>query len=437
LRIAVIGAGAAGLSAAYDFVNDGHSVVVYEAEPFVGGQASTIEVGGGRLERAYHHLFTSDTAILDLMAEVGLADRMEWLPSKVGLFAQGRIYDFTTPFDLLRFPLVSIWDRLKLGLVSMRLQRRKDWRSLEPFTADAWIREHVGARAHKVLWGPLLRAKFGARHEQVGMPWFWSKMQTRFASRSIFGREVLGYPVNSFQEIFDVLRERVEDGGGRVMIETRVERILMEDGSAAGVAGRGPDGTAFQERFDAVLATVPSYAFMEMAPFPPAYREKLEGIHYLSAVILILETTRQLTHVYWMNIADAEIPFLGVIEHTNLIPRDRYDGNRVLYLTNYVDPEDAVCAMSADDLLDLYMPHLEKFNPAFDRSWVKRVHRVNLAAAQPIVGTHYSERIPAHRTPFERLYLANTTQVYPEDRGTNYSVRIGRDVARAMMDDLA
>jgi len=362
---------------------------------------------------------------------------MEWLPSKVGLFAQGKIYDFTTPLDLLRFPVVPIWDRVRLGLVSMRLQRQKDWRSLEPFTADAWIRERVGRRAYEVIWGPLLRAKFGAYHAQVGMPWFWSKMQTRFASRSVLGKEMLGYPADSFQEIFDVLRERVDEGGGRVLLETRVERVEVEGGSAVGVAGRGRDGVTFRERFDTILATVPSYAFAEMAPFPPDYREKLEGIRYLSAVILILETTRQLTHIYWMNIADAEIPFLGVIEHTNLISRNRYGGNHLLYLTNYVDPEDPVCAMSPDELLDLYAPHLRKFNPAFDRSWVKRVHHVKLAAAQPVMGTRYSERIPAHRTPFERLYLANTTQVYPEDRGTNYSVRLGRDVARTMMKDLA
>ena len=437
MRIAVVGAGAAGLSAAYDFVSAGHDVVVYEAESFVGGQASAIEVGGGRLERAYHHLFTGDTAILDLMGEMGLGDRMEWLPSKVGLFAQGRVYDFATPVDLLRFPLVSVWDRLKLGLVSMRLQRQKDWRSLESFTADGWIRERVGKRAHDVIWGPLLRAKFGAQHGEVGMPWFWSKMQTRFASRSIFGKEMLGYPLGSFQEVFDVLHERVEDAGGRVLLETRVEAFPVENGRAVGVAGRGRDGTEFQERFDAILATVPSYAFAKMAPFPSDYGEKLEAVRYLTAVILILESTRQLTPIYWMNIADSEVPFLGIIEHTNLISRERYGGNHVLYLTNYVDPEDAVCTMPADELLDLYAPHLAKFNPAFDRSWVKRVHHVNMAAAQPVIGTHYSERIPAHRTPLDRLYLANTTQVYPEDRGTNYSVRMGRDVARMMMKDLA
>ena len=47
----------------------------------------------------------------------------------------------------------------------------------------------------------------------------------------------------------------------------------------------------------------------------------------------------------------------------------------------------------------------------------------------------YASRIPAHRTPIDGLYLANTTQIFPEDRGTNYSVRLGRKVARLLLED--
>jgi hypothetical protein len=58
-----------------------------------------------------------------------------------------------------------------------------------------------------------------------------------------------------------------------------------------------------------------------------------------------------------------------------------------------------------------------------------------VTAAQPIIGTNYSKVIPDHRTPIKRLYLANTTQVYPEDRGTNYSIRMGRELATMILDD--
>ena len=49
---------------------------------------------------------------------------------------------------------------------------------------------------------------------------------------------------------------------------------------------------------------------------------------------------------------------------------------------------------------------------------------------------NYSERLPDHRTPIKNLYLANTTQIYPEDRGTNYSVRMGKRVANLILEDI-
>ena len=101
MRVGIIGAGAAGLAAAYDLAKEGHRVVVYERAPFVGGQASTFDVGGARLERGYHHWFTSDTDIISLVEEIGLGHRIQWFDSKVGAFVNGRIYDFVTPLDTL------------------------------------------------------------------------------------------------------------------------------------------------------------------------------------------------------------------------------------------------------------------------------------------------------------------------------------------------
>ena len=131
MRIGIIGAGAAGLTAAFTLGKAGHQATVYEADPFLGGQASTFDVGGGRLEKGYHHLFTSDTDILDLISELGLEHKMAWIESRVGIFYDGKIYNFVTPGDLLRFTPLSLIDRFRMGLVTLYLQRYKDWRKLE------------------------------------------------------------------------------------------------------------------------------------------------------------------------------------------------------------------------------------------------------------------------------------------------------------------
>jgi protoporphyrinogen oxidase len=433
MRIGVIGAGAAGLAAAYDFAKAGHGVTVYEAAPFVGGQASTIEVGGGRLERGYHHLFTNDSAILGIMDELGIGDSMRWIPSSVGIYTDQKVYRWSTPIDLLRFSALSFRDRIRMGMVAKKLQRMKDWRALENTTAAEWIRENAGASIYSKVWEPLLRGKFGDRFESVAMPWFWSKIQTRFASRDRLGREKLGYPVNSFDEVFETLEDRIKSMGGQVHLETPVTRVLVEDGTSTGLRVKHPDGTETEEKFDLVLSTVPSFAFPGLVDLPESYLKKLGAVEYMGAVVMILEMTHPLTSVYWMNIADHEVPFLGLIEHTNLMPKEMYGGSNVLYLTNYVERQSELFLMSDEELLDVYAPWLPRFNSKFERSWITRVHVNRVSAAQPVIGTNYSQHIPEHQTPVSKLFLANTTQIYPEDRGTNYSIRMGREVAATML----
>ncbi len=441
MRIGIIGAGAAGLAAAYELGLAGHRAVVYERAPFLGGQASTFDVGGAPLERGYHHLFTSDRAIVDLIGEIGLGDRMRWFESKVGiLHSDGQIYRLVTPLDLLRFSPLSPPDRLRLGAVTMLLRMRGDWRGLEGHTADEWIRRWAGPGVYEAVWGPLLRGKFGEEHYgEVGMPWFWGKIHTRFASRGKgMSKEMLGYPMGSFGEVFDVLAARVRDMGGEVHLSAAVDGVEMDGARAAGLRVRTREGDAATERFDAVLATTPSYVFTRLVPpMPEDYERRLTGVTYMAAVLVILVLRRPLTDVYWLNVADRSIPFVGVIEHTNMIDRSIYGGRHIVYLSNYLTVDHPLYSMDRRELLAEYLPHLRKVNPDFDESWIEESHHHRVGAAQPIIGTRYSERIPSHRTPFERLYLANTTQIYPEDRGTNYSVRMGREVARMMLGDLA
>ncbi|MCH7984940.1 MAG: NAD(P)/FAD-dependent oxidoreductase [Chloroflexi bacterium] len=436
MKIGIIGAGAAGLATAFDLSSNGHKVVVYESAPFIGGQASTIPVGGGPLERGYHHLFTNDSAIIGLMADLGIGDKLKWYPSRVGTYTSGKVYKTTTPLDLLRLSALPFKDRIKLGLFALRVKRIKDWRSLEDQTADYWLREHLGGMAYEKMWAPLLKGKFGEYYDQIGMPWFWSKIQTRFASRQgIRGREVLGYPDGSFDTVFDRLKSVIESQDGEIHLSTPVVRVEVVDGVAKALIVRPEGGDEARNEFDCVLSTVPSFSFPDLVDLPDDYLSRLTGVHYLAAVVVILEMSRPLTNIYWMNIADSDVPFLGLIEQTNMLPKEWYGGSNVLYIANYLDRKDELFKMSRDELVDLYLPHLTKFNPEFNRSWIRAIHYNAVSAAQPIIGTNYSKVIPDHRTPVQRLYLANTTQIYPEDRGTNYSIRMGRELAAMIQDD--
>ncbi len=439
MRVGIIGAGAAGLAAAYELGLHGHRAAVYERADFLGGQASTFDVGGARLEKGYHHWFTSDTDIVDLTHEIGLGHQVRWIDSSVGTLWDGRIYPFVTPMDLLKFTPLSVLDRMRLGLTTLYLQRQKDFRKYEGITADEWLRRHSGKRGYEVFWGPMLRGKFGDDYyKDVGMAWMWGKVQTRVKSRGKgMVKEKLGYPIGSFGEVFDVLADKVREQGGEVHLSAAVERVDARDGGAVGMRVALDGGSARDERFDAVIATTPSYLFPRLVDgLPDDYLRRLTDVNYMAAVLVILVLDRPLTNVYWLNVADRSIPFVAAIEHTNLIGPEHYGGKHIVYLSNYLSTNHPMFRMGHDEILREYLPHLRKINPDFNPSWIETSYHHRVGAAQPIIGTNYSVRIPAHRTPFRGLYLANTTQVYPEDRGTNYSVRMGREVARMVMGDL-
>jgi protoporphyrinogen oxidase len=436
MKYGIIGGGIAGLTAAYRLAQRGHQVALYEARSTLGGQAGTFEAGGERLEVFYHHLFSGDSDVIGLIEEMGLADRMTWRESKVGFYYGGQIYNFVTPTDLLRFRPISLIDRVRLGFVGMYLRRQKDWRRYEGVTAQEWIRRWAGKRNYEVVWGPLLRGKFGSRAGDVGMVWFWGKIFLRFASRGggLAQKEKLGYMLGSFGLLTDELERRRRDAGVQVETGRPVQRIVVEDGRATGLTLS--DGESVP--CDAVIATVPNASFLEMAPFlPDDYAALLKSVQYQWATCLVLALRQSLSPIYWLNISDPEIPFVGAIEHTNYIEREHYGGHHILYLSNYVEASSPIVGMSIDEVSEHYLPHLKKINPDFSLDWIVDRWLFKDAAGQPVITTNYGASIPDHRTPVPGLYLANTTQIYPEDRGLNYSVRLGEKIAGLVTEESA
>ena len=455
----MLGAGVAGLVCAYRLTQEGHVCDVYERWPGLGGQAATLDVGGGDLlERYYHHLFTSDRHIAGLYEELGMDDELEWKPSSMAFFVDGRQWPFNGPLDLLRFGPLSPPARLRMGLAVLLLQKRaKEVEPFESITAREWIETRMGRAPWRKVWGPLLRGKFGERAEDISMAWLWSKLTLRRRLEGEEARqELLGYPAHSWERLFAALRDAIVAGGGRVLVDRPAIALHRDDDGALRVSAGAPgsfraghDPRDFAPardtsaaRYDAVVATVPSDVFLALldddlrAAIGADYLGRLEAAEYHTALCLLLELDRPFSPFYWTNIADPELPFVGLVEHTNLVSPDRYGGRRFLYVANYLAPGDPLLALPADELLDAYLPGLRKVQPQFSADWIRARWLHREPAAQPIVTVGYHRRIPPLQTGVRGLVLANTTQIYPEDRGTNYSVRLGGDAARALLDGL-
>ena len=303
-----------------------------------------------------------------------MPDELEWRPSSMAFFLEGRSWPFTSPLHLLRFKPLSPPARVRMGLAVLKLQ--KTARSVEPFesiTAREWIRSAMGAQPYEKIWGPLLRGKFGDRADDISMAWLWGKLTMR---RKLEGKEarqeLLGYPRRSWEPLFDALQASIETRGGRVLIDRpahRIARIPTGFEVTAGAAGsfrRGHDPAAFEpagaETYDAVVATVPNDVFAGLLDddltqaIGPEYLGRLERIEYHTALCLLLELDRQFSPYYWTNVADPELPFVGLVEHTNFVEPERYDGRRFLYVANYLAPGDELLELDADALLERYTP---------------------------------------------------------------------------------
>ena len=427
MNISIIGGGITGLSVAYYLSKEGFDVTVYESSYFFGGQASSIKIDNYFIERGYHHIFRNDFEIINLIDELGLNESLEWHKSSVGMYSDKTLYKFSTPLDLLKYKPISLINRIRLGLLSLYLQRRKDWKSYESISANKWILKYAGKEIYNKVWGPLLKAKFGLYHEVVAMPWFWSKMKTRFASRNKKGDEILGYLKYSFEELINSLISKIEANGGTVKLNHKVTSIRLSEGSVDSIE------YIYKEKkenikTDIVVCTAPSYEIQKLINFNKNYVDKLSAAKYLGASVFILYLKKQFSPYYWMNIIDDEIPFLGLIEHTNLVGKDRYGDNHILYITNYLPHTDEIFKKNKEELLDIYIENLKKINPEFNKNWILDYKYNSVSAAQPVIPKNYSSRMPEIESPIENLFIGNTTQIYPEDRGTNYSVKIAGEI---------
>jgi len=368
-----------------------------------------------------------------LADELGVGKDIEWLPSRMGIWTDGRLWDFGTPVSLLRFSPLGIVDKVRFALATLYLQRKADYGPFEDVTAADWIRRYQGDRVWKTVWGPLLHQKFAARAEQVAMVWMWGKMRLRGGSRSKSGMgERLGYMRGSFARFVHALEAKIQEQGGEFHLSDPVKRIERVDQGFELLTRNG------KHRADLVVVAAPVPDHLDIAGhiIDPAERDRLSQLEATSAICTVLEMDQSLTPFYWLNIADSKMPFGGLIEHTNYIPRDRYGGRHILYISNYLFPDHPLYRKPKAEVLEAYLPALKRINPSFDPSWILKSHHFRADYAQPVVTAGYGDRRPAMRTSVPGLYLCCMAQIYPEDRGMNYAVAYGDKAARIVLDDL-
>ena len=432
--IGIVGGGLAGLAAAYRLQQAGEAVRVFEASEAVGGLAATYETSGDRIEAFYHHLSKSEETIVELAAELGVDDRLEWRYGSDAYYVDGVVHPMNKPWEILAYPHLSLYDKFRLGMLVLDIDVRggvpsfDTYERLEDFEdvpVKQFILEHTSRGCFESFFLPLLRAKFGDRWEEVSAAWLLGRIKFR-GERDILKGEVLGDFDGGFATLLDALVEAV--GRENITTGARVTDLTL-DGGVSAMTVETADGEAAHAVDGAVVAAMPNVL------------EDLTGyecdIDFQGTVCSVISVDEPLTDTYWLNIAE-EVPFGALIEHTNFVPPERYGGEHLLYAVSYIQsPEEELWQMDDSGVEAAWLDGIESLFPDFDRESVNWIRTARNPRTAPIYERGYLDLV----VPYDLgdsapgVYYAGMASraQYPE-RSLDGAIEAGYAAADAMLE---
>ncbi len=403
--ICIIGGGFQGLVLAY-YLSRKHKIVLIEEKKELGGVLSGFKLGKDYLEKYYHHFFTEDENLKQLLKELNLYKKVFWKVLKSGFYFKEKTYPFTSPIDLLKFKPLNFIDKLIFPLLVLKIKFANPAK-IDNVSAKKWIIKNSSYNIYKKLFEPLIINKFGEENlEEVSAGWFVSRIKLRSKAKS--GGEVLGYLNGGFQQLIDKLEEKIKENKGEII---KAGFIRFNKNNKKIVSAQTSKGVIKADKF---ISTIPPKSTFNFLELPGNYQKKVEQIKYQGSVCLVLGLKKSLSPIYWINLIGYNTPFKAVIEHTNLQAKKRY-GVNVVYLASYYPVQDEIWKKTDKTIIKDYIKNLKKiFNIKDEDIEFKKLFKERYAGA--IAKKNCLKNLLPLKTPFENLFILGMFSCYPERR---------------------
>jgi len=425
-RYAILGAGPMGLMAAIELLKLGHQVDLYERDDRIGGMSASFDFDGLKIERYYHFICRTDAPLFELLAELGLSDRLKWTDTKMGYYVDGKLHPWGTPAALLRFPGLGLATKLRYALHVVATKNIRDWSRLDNVNATAWLRKWLGRAGYDALWRRAFHLKFFEYADNLSAAWIGTRIKRIALSRRSLLQESLGYLEGGSETLLARMEQAIVERGGRIHLRAGIDRVVVGDGRVRGIVVAGE-----QRACDAVVSTAPIQYVPRLVPdVPPEFAARIARIENIPVACVILKLRHRLSENFWMNISDPAIDIPGVIEYSNLNPAGR-EGEHIVYAPFYMPKTHPKWSLGNDALIDEVIGYLSRLNPAFRPDWVLARHCHRYDFAQTICPPGFRDILPPMTTPVEGFFMADTSYYYPEDRSISESIATARRLVQA------
>lgn len=419
MKIAIIGGGITGLVLAY-LLSRNNQITIFESAQTLGGLADTIKIEGNKIEKFYHHIFTNDKDLIDLLTELGINNKLRWHETDNALYLNNYI-PFSTAWDLLKLSELNIVDKIRLGLMTLSANKNYYDKLLDKITAKNWVIKNAGSNVYRFLWEPLLKSKFDDEADNISALWLKNKIKLRGRSRrQIFSKETFGYIDGSLSILIDALTQRIKENHGKIVLNKTIEKMIWKK---TGILIEN-------QRFDRVIFTGPDTKFNKIL----TTRINNKPVKYMANVCAIFLLKKSFSKYYWTTILDDGFPFIALIEQTNMI-KNHYRGKKLLYVSRYLKADNPLFNMTDVEIKNIFFKFLLKINPKFKKQNILAYKIFKAQYAQPVINKNYFKTIKPFETKYKNIYLVNMTQIYPEDRGINYAIKLAKRATKEIFDE--